>query len=163
MITMDQVGATNNGKPIKAVVFDYGRTLYDRDNSDFFPETSDVLEYLYPKYILSIVSIATEKDPPENRIRALKEKDFLKYFRHTLFHSSDKDHLFAYLLNQLDVNPDEVAVVDDRVFRGIAWGNKHGAMTVWLRGGKFADELPNSKTGEPSYTIENLLSLKDLL
>jgi len=148
---------------IKAVIFDYGRTLYDRENSDFFPETYEVLDYLHLKYKLAIVSIATDKDPPETRIRALKERNLFNHFESVLFDSFDKDHLFVDTLEKLKITPKEVAIVDDRVMRGITWGNKNGAMTVWLRGGKFADELPNSETGKPSHTIENLLSLKNLL
>ena len=57
---------------IKAVIFDYGRTLYDRENDRFFPEVRELLEYLHPKYKLAIVSIAKENLQAEERLKALK-------------------------------------------------------------------------------------------
>ncbi len=147
---------------IKAVIFDYGRTLYDRENGKFFPEAKSVLDYLSRKYVLAIVSIAKE-DPAEERVAALKKAGLYEYFSSLMFHESDKGPLFEDTLKKLNVKPDEIAVVDDRVKRGIAWGNNNGAITIWLRRGKFADELPDAETGKPTYVIGNLIEIKNLL
>ena len=58
---------------IKAVIFDFGRTLYNRDKDNFFPEVGDLLEYRYPKYKLAIVSIAKENFSPEERLDKLRK------------------------------------------------------------------------------------------
>lgn len=148
---------------IRAVIFDYGRTLYDRNKGQFFPEVKEVLEYLYPKYKLAIVSIAKENFPADERVKQLKTMGFEKYFSSMLFDELQKDRLFDETLSKFKVKPAETALVDDRVQRGIAWGNKHGAITIWYRNGKFANELPDSLTGSPTYTIDNLSSLKEIL
>ncbi len=148
---------------IKAIMFDYGRTLYDRDRKQFFPEVRQVLEYLYPRYKLAIVSIAKENFPAEERIKQLEVSGFDRYFSSMLFDESHKDHLFSETLEKFKLKPIDAAFVDDRVQRGITWGNKHGAMTIWYRNGKFANELPDASTGNPTYTIENLSSLKEIL
>lgn len=148
---------------IKAIIFDYGRTLFDRENNKFFPETPEILNYLSKKYKLAIVSITTDRSPPKERIKKLEEAGIINYFYPILFDPLNKDHLFQEALLKLNITPSELAIVDDRMFRGIKWGNKNGAMTVWLRAGKFSNETPNDETGKPSHTIINLLSLKNLL
>lgn len=148
---------------IKAVIFDYGRTLHDKEKNAFFPEVEDVLGYLFTKYKLAIVSVA-RGEPAEERIAALKMAGLSKYFSSMMFHETvDKDLLFRDTLNKLRVLPKETAVVDDRVQRGIIWGNKNGALTIWFQNGKFSDELPNEETGMPSYVIKNLAELKRIL
>ena len=83
-----------NGVPLsskpKAVIFDYGRTLYDREGERFFLEAREVLEYLRPKYRLAIVSIANEGDPPEARLKALEEAGIRQHFSMILFHRSEE-------------------------------------------------------------------------
>ncbi|WP_149404024.1 HAD hydrolase-like protein, partial [Dictyobacter arantiisoli] len=81
------------------------------------------------------------------------------YFRLIRFSQKDKDHLYESVLSELALNPFEVAIVDDRVIRGIRWGNKRGATTVWLKKGKFSHEEPSEDTGIPTYTIQNIEEL----
>ncbi len=147
---------------VKVVIFDFGRTLYDRDNNGFFPEVPEILEKLSSRYKLAIVSMAVSDDP-EERKRILKESNFEKYFDSTIFVKEDKDSAYEKALLELGVDPVEVAIVDDRVKRGVAWGNKRGAATIWFRNGKFKDELPDGETGEPTNTILNLSELLQIL
>ena len=148
---------------VKAVIFDYGRTLYDRDKDRFFPEVNEILEYLSKKYKLAIVSVAKENFPAAERLKALKSAGLDGYFSSILFDDSQKDHLFDETLDKFNIKPEEAAFVDDRVQRGIAWSNKHSALTIWFRNGKFSNELPDKLTGNPTYTIDNLLLLKKIL
>ena len=39
----------------KMIIFDYGRTLYDRETDDFFPDAIPVVKTLAEQYRLSIV------------------------------------------------------------------------------------------------------------
>lgn len=52
-----------------------------------------------------------------------------------------------------NLNFGETAVVDDRIVRDIAWGNRSGATTVWFQNGEFANELPTPETGNPTHLI----------
>ena len=45
---------------IKAIIFDWGRTLYDGENQMLFPGTENVLQILSTLYILVIVSLASD-------------------------------------------------------------------------------------------------------
>jgi len=40
---------------------------------------------------------------------------------------------------------------------------KIGAITIWIKKGKFADELPISREEEPDYTITSLRELLPIL
>lgn len=155
-------GIPSFSKP-KVVIFDYGRTLYDQEGGKFFPEVRKILEYLHPKYRLAIVSITNEGAPPEARLKALEKAGIRKFFSTIFFHEKDKDELLERVLQETGVKPSELILVDDRAKRSITWGNKRGAITIWLRKGRFAQELPNEETGIPTYIIENLYDLKELL
>lgn len=146
---------------MKGIIFDWGRTLYDNDNESLFSETKDVLGYLSKKYNLAIVSLATDGNF-DKRWQIIKNHDLEKYFKSILFTQDNKDKLYTDTLEKMKLKPNEVVIVDDYVIRGIAWGNKHGAKTVWIKKGKFSNELPNKITGFPTYTIDSLKQLLNL-
>jgi FMN phosphatase YigB (HAD superfamily) len=145
----------------KLIVFDWGRTLYDPETEKLFPDTIEVLERLSQKYTLAIVALATAGEKKiKERLQIIKENNLEQYFTSILFDVKDKDIMYVKTLKDLKFKPKEVIIVDDRIIRGIKWGNKNGAPTIWFQNGKFKDELPNEYTGEPTYTIH---SLSDIL
>jgi len=116
---------------IQRIAFDYGRTLFDREHNDFFPEVSAVLKKLSKEYSLSIVSYS-KPDDVDNRISALRELGVWELFEGVWF--VDKPELKHSALDEMLVRfhlqPEEVAVVDDYVIRGIAWANERGATSI---------------------------------
>ena len=148
---------------IEMIVFDYGRTLYDRERDGFFPDMVPVVQALSARYRLSIVSVAPADDEA-NRLAALKEQGVLQCFEAVLFVQSGaaKAAKFDELLARVGLAANQVAVVDDYVIRGIAWGNRAGATTVWFRNGRFADVLPDEASGKPAHTICRLGELLDI-
>ncbi len=142
-------------KTIKAIIFDWGRTLYDSENQELFPGTEKVLQFLSKLYLLVVVSLASDGNI-EKRIQVLHECGIEKYFAAVYFAQNDKDSLYAIALSRLLLTPREVVIVDDRAIRGIKWGNAHGATTIWLRRGKFMHEEPDQETGPPTYVISTL-------
>lgn len=147
---------------IKAVIIDYGRTLHDHEVGDFFPETEDVLKTLHGKYQLALVSITSPDDVPQ-RIAKLQKFDLAKYFESIEVVSEKKEEALERAVHRLGVPHEQVAIVDDRAHGSIAWGNQHGCMTIWIQKGKFAQELPNEETGQPTYTIHELKELTPIL
>ena len=148
----------------KMIIFDYGRTLYDRETDDFFPDAIPVVKTLAEKYRLSIVSVSPV-DEEEARIEALREQGILDHFEEIVFTASGdaKSKEYEDLLRKVDIKANEVVVVDDYIIRGIAWGNAAGATTVWFQNGKFADLTPNDETGDPDFTIHSLSELPKIL
>lgn len=141
----------------KLFVFDYGRTLYDREKDAFFEDAEDVLIELSKRFRLAIVSYS-KPDDVENRRFALRNEGFESLFEQILFANSPegKDVAYLQLSRSMKVSPREMAIVDDYIVRGVAWGNRNGAITYWFKNGKFADSGPTNATGTPTYTIQCL-------
>jgi len=146
----------------KAIIFDWGRTLYDNENKQLFPDALSILDYVSKKYKLAIVSLAT-KESIEERNSLIRNMKVDHFFEHILIDSKDKDRMYSQVINNFNIDPRDLILVDDRTVRGISWGNKIGATTIWLKKGKFSNELPNEETGSPSHIIENLSELLRLL
>ena len=149
---------------IKLVIFDYGRTLFDREKDALFPDTVDVVRELSKRFKLCIVSYSPDEEVP-GRIDVLRKNGILDCFEglHFVDDPERKFDKYDEVLRTRGLEAPEVAVVDDYVIRGIAWGNQRGATTIWFRRGKFADVLPNDQTGEPTFTIKALSDLLPLL
>ena len=152
----------SNLSKIKAVIFDWGRTLHDPDTDGLFPGTQEVLEELSKRYTLALVTLAKSQSP-EDRRHTIRESEIAPYFRAIIVGSEEKDALYEEVLKELALLPENVAVVDDRTIRGISLGNRSGAMTIWMRRGKFAEELPIEETGDPTHTITDLSALTRIL
>jgi len=151
---------------VVGVIFDWGRTLYDPDVGAPFPDAPLVPASLAATYRLAIVSLVSGDDYTARgaaRHAVLEEYDLARHFAAILFGQENKDRLYREALDRLALPPTRVAVIDDRVIRGVAWGNRHGAMTIWLRKGKFRDELPSGQAGLPTHTIHQLTELLGLL
>ena len=140
------------------VIFDWGRTLYDPDAGALFADAAPVVFTLAATYRLAIVSLVSGDYQARvaDRYAVLRAQGIERHFAAILFGRADKDHLYRQALVALGLPAPRVAVVDDRLVRGIAWGNRHGAVTVWFRNGTFRDELPDAATGTPTYTIGRL-------
>ena len=151
-----------NGPMARLIIFDWGRTLYDPDAKSLLSGASETLQILKRKHLLAVVALASDGDI-ERRQRALKESGIETLFSLVLFGAENKDALYKQALNDLQINPSEVVIVDDRVIRGVRWGNQNGAKTIWLRRGKFSEELPDADTGEPTHTITDISELVGLL
>ena len=139
---------------INTIIFDWGRTLYNNETGDLFPETIEVLGYCTDKYELGMVSLVSD-----GKIKARMEKvnsfNLNKYFSFSLFDTENKDKLFQEALIKLNLKPEEIMVVDDRIKR-MSWPIQNGLKTCWLKRGKFANEVPDIETGEPTFIITNL-------
>jgi FMN phosphatase YigB (HAD superfamily) len=147
----------------KHIIFDWGRTLYDSDHEELFPGVAGLLPELCEKYSLYIVSLASKGEEEIAKRRAMiKGFGIEKYFTDIFFAPEDKDSLYDGLVAKYNLDLSETAVVDDRIIRGIAWGNRHGATTIWFQNGKFAHELPTKETGDPTHRITRFSKLRKI-
>ncbi|MFA6467162.1 MAG: HAD hydrolase-like protein [Patescibacteria group bacterium] len=146
---------------IKAIIFDWGRTIYDKENERLFPETQSVLKYCFKKYNLSIVSLATDDDI-EGRFAKIDKYDIRKYFKFILFHVNDKESLLRNTIGNLNIKPEEIMVIDDRIKR-LSFPIKIGCQTIWIKKGKFFNEEPDSESGKPDYIVKSLEEVLKIL
>lgn len=150
---------------IKAIIFDWGRTLFDPDTRLVLSDSEEVLSYCKQKgYIICVVSLVrppTTISEREEQIGALSLGKFITYFEVT--DAREKDEVLDELIKKLSLPKEEILMVDDRVVKSIKYGNKNGHPTVWLQKGTFANELPNEETGTPTFTINSLSELKNII
>ncbi|MDO8561857.1 MAG: HAD family hydrolase [bacterium] len=146
----------------QVVIFDWGRTLHDPETDALFRGVPELIAELSRRYTLALVSLA-RRLPANERRRVIEESGIAHFFKLVFVTEEDKNEMYEKVLSELNVEPAKAIVVDDRTIRGVAWGNRRGATTIWLRQGKFAAESPNEETGEPSHIIANITELRDLL
>lgn len=150
---------------IRAIIFDWGRTLYESETKKEFPEADNVLAQCAKRsYRLALVSLVSvhANATLEERKKQIEHSPLRNYFEMVVVTDTDKDKSFDEVVRALNLPPEEVLIVDDRTVRGIKYGNLRGHPTVWLRKGKFADELPNEETKQPTFTIHSLEELLDI-
>lgn len=151
---------------IKAAIFDWGRTLFDSENKREFPEARDVLEFCKNRGLrLATVSLvsAVSNAALEERTQQVERSPLRPYFELALVTDVDKDVLFDQVVQHFGLPREVILIVDDRTIRGIRYGNAHGHPTVWIKKGKFSNELPNEQTGMPTYMISELAQLPKIL
>lgn len=151
---------------IKAIIFDWGRTLFDSESKELYPESLGVLEFCHAQGLhlacASLVS-AQANATLEERKGQVENSVLRKFFEFVAVTDVNKDLIFDEIVGKLNLPREEILIVDDRTVRGIKYGNHNGHPTVWFQNGKFANELPNKETGAPTYTIQNLNELKDII
>ncbi len=145
---------------IKAIIFDWIGTLYRFGGKGLFPYSERVLRELHKKYKLAVISKAVSEDTVR---RARQIYTIEKYFGFTAIGENKTPEQFISCMRIMDVKPENTLVVDDRVDRGIQIGNALGCKTAWIRYGKYAHMIPNSRTGEPTYKINSIEHLLKIL
>ena len=143
-------------KTIKAIIFDWAGTLYEK-NKGLFPYSEKVLRELKPKYKLAVISKAVS-DNVETRLKQINK--ISKYFEVIIVDVDKTPEHYIRCMKKLNIKPENTLIVDDRTLRGIQIGNKLECKTAWIQEGEYANELPNRETGQPTKVIK---SVKDLL
>lgn len=146
---------------IEGIVFDYGRTLADADTNQLFPGAEEILENLHAKgFKMAVMSRTSD---PKKRLGEFKKYNLDRYFQVFVALPKEGTKKFDGVLQQLGVKPENCVVVGDRIKSEIVEGNKIGLTTIWVRQGKFADELPETPQEEPSYTVKSLEEIIPLI
>ncbi len=148
---------------VEAVIFDYGRTLYDPEVDNLFPGTIETLEWLQQNEIkMGLVSVALTDDVTE-RISDLDRFNLKRFFDaiDIIARSHEKD--FALILEKLGVEPERCVVIGDNLKREITVGNMMGAYTVWTKERLSADWQPDGDIQTPKATIHKIEELIEIL
>lgn len=139
---------------IKAIIFDYGRTIVDPETDDLFPEAKEILDKLIKRKLK--LTLVSRSHHPKNRRQNIKRLQLEKYFELIEVIPAENTKEYTHILEKLQVRAEDCLVIGDQVKNDILPGNKIGAITIWVKKGKFADELLTSKEGKPDYTIASL-------
>ena len=144
---------------MKAIIFDWTGTLYERGKS-LFSFYERILKELKPKYKLALISRSVK---PDKRKKAIEKSGISHYFDFIEVVSAKTKEKFLYCMNKLGVNPEETIVVDDRMSRAIKPGNDLGCETVWIQKGDRSFDAPTKDTGEPNHKIDSIQELKNII
>ncbi len=151
---------------VKAIIFDWGRTLFDSETKQEFPEAEQVLELCQQRgFWLAVVSLVSEHSNAnlEERTAQIEGSPLRRFFEMVAVTDQDKDKALDETVNKLALPREQILIVDDRTVRGIKYGNLRGHPTVWLQQGKFANELLNKETKQPTFTIHALAERAGIL
>ena len=144
---------------IKAIIFDWNRTLWDKENGALFAETKDILEHYKQKTRLALAS-NLEGGNREEKLDLISKHNLSHYFDLAEFQEEKKDQIFEKIIQHWGLKPEEVAIVDDKAKKIVSFGRRTGATTIWLKKGKYAGELPDD---DPDHVIYSLAELKRIV
>ncbi|MGM0565684.1 MAG: tRNA pseudouridine(55) synthase TruB [Bacteroidota bacterium] len=139
---------------VKAVIFDFNRTLYDPEKENLMEGARRLLNSLKKRGIkMALLSVTSSGD----REQLIASLDLHSYFEETLVLSGNKEpEHFVELSQKMQVDPEKCLVIGDRIKQEIHSANLAGMKTCWLQRGKFKKEKPDIQDEKPDYTINNL-------
>lgn len=140
--------------PMKSIIFDFNRTLYDPAKGTLISGAKSVLRNLgrrgYDMYLLSITT--------PSRSAVIDSLGISSYFKKiALVERKTKKNLREFLGKEIFSGP--TWIVGDRVRSEIGLGKAMGFRTIWFRQGKFANELPRSPEEVPDHTVNSLYEI----
>lgn len=139
------------GKMRKVIIFDFKRTVFDPGTGKLLPGTKSVLQILknrgFNLYLISHGSF------PRGLIDSLGIGQF---FTDVVISKKKSIKDFEKIVSSNKVDIDASFVVGDRIKSEIAFGNSLGFKTIWVKRGKFADEVPNDSGELPNATVRNI-------
>ena len=145
----------------KAIIWDWIGTLYKRKKG-LYPFTKKVLQELKSRgYKFGLVSLT--KIGVKARKEELNSSGIMHYFDSIIIDTCKTPKHYKKCMREMGTTSGDTIIVDDRTIRGIKIGNKIGCETYWIQKGEHSQEIPNHKTGEPTYRIDSIKDLLDLL
>ena len=146
----------------KGIFFDLGDTLIKEGSVETLPNAHEVLEFLTDHHKLAIICNTSASG---ERIREiLRSAGIKKYFNLVVVSSEvglrkpDK-RIFRIALEFLDLQPDEVVMVGNRISADILGGNKVGMKTVLIKWNNRYPEKVTCELERPTHTIKSLREL----
>lgn len=145
---------------IKAIIFDYGYTIYDPEKKGFHPDSLATLKVLSNKYKLILVSRTSNT---EERLSQIEKNGFDQLFDYIKVVKKEETKDFKDILEFFKFKPKEFLVVGDRITSEITSGKKLGMVTCRFLYGPEKDLVPENALEIPDYTIENLKEIIHLV
>ncbi len=143
----------------RIIIFDFNRTLYDPDSKALIPNAHKILKYSRVKgFELYLITRAEGF-----RKELLDNLGIKHYFREVIFTNDKKKKDFQKILQKKDVEVRSSFVVGDRAWKEIAIGNSLGFKTIWVKRGKFQNELPRKAQEYPTHMVEELREIISLI
>ncbi len=136
------------------IIFDYNRTIFDPDTDNVYPGVLELLQRLSARHELVLVS----RNEPARKKR-IEELTITNYFQKIVFVNEKSKQLFKEIAG----NEKKVMVVGDSISGEITIGNQLGLITVRLKKGKFAVEIPKDNNELARYEITDINELENII
>ena len=136
------------------IIFDYNRTIFNPETDTLYGGVLELLKVLSVNHNLFLVS----KDETGRDVK-LKDFGIAEYFESTVFVKEKTTEVFKKLVE----NNEKALVIGDRVRGEISIGNQLGFITVWVKQGKFANELPQNQDEIPDHEIDEIKQLLKII
>lgn len=134
-----------------SIIFDWKRTLYNPDTAELIEGAKELLKFAKSK-TSSLILIGKGAQEMHDEVKRLGVKE---YFSDIIFQEGKKDpEDFKKFISKN--NPKHTIFIGDRVRSELAVGNLLGATTIWVKNGKFEDELPETENQNCDYEAANL-------
>ena len=142
---------------MKAAIIDFNQTLFDPEKNEFVEGAFSLLQFLRWKG-LKLVLLSIQELEREEKISPISS-----FFEVIRIVEEKTLAEFKSILSLLDVSPSDVIVIGDSILEEILLGNQLGMMTIRVRQGKFAKDLPSSPQEEAQISVDNLLEVISFL
>lgn len=136
------------------IIFDYNRTIFDPEKNKLYFGVFEMLKRLASKHDLFLIS----RNEPRRKDR-FEKLGIKKYFQKIRFVDEKNEETFKALIG----DSKNVLVVGDSIRDEIKIGNKLGLITIRLKNGKFANEMPASLEEEPMFNISKITELEKII
>jgi FMN phosphatase YigB (HAD superfamily) len=136
------------------IIFDYNRTIFNPETDTLYGGVLELLKDLSVNHNLVLIS----KDEAGRDVK-LKDLGIDGYFENKIFVKEKTVEVFKKLIE----NNEKVLVIGDRVRGEISIGNQLGFITVWIKQGKFANELPQNQNEIPNHEIDEIKQLSEII
>jgi FMN phosphatase YigB (HAD superfamily) len=146
---------------IKAVIFDFGYTIYDPDEKRLLDHAQDTFMSLQGMGLK--LALVSRTQFPKKRIQQIKDLGLNKYFDYIDAIEKGGTKEFMPIINKFGFNPDEFLVIGDRPSSEIKEGNILGMATCRINYGPNSFEKPQSKEEMPKTTIKFLKEVLELV
>ncbi len=144
---------------MRVIIFDFNRTIYDPDTQQLIEDAELMLQHLTSQgFILFLISRAEQ-----GREELIESLGLRRYFKRIHIVQDKVQQDFAALIDNKLIDRRTSFIIGDQVKKEIRIGNWLGLKTIWLRRGKFADELPEADGEHPTHTIESLNGLLSIV
>jgi len=136
------------------IIFDYNRTIFDPDTDNLYLGVLELLKKLSSKYELFLIS----RNEPIRKNR-LEELNIKNYFQKIVFVDAKSKQVFE----QIADGTKNIIIVGDSIGDEIKIGNQLGFITVRLKKGKFATQIPKNKDELAKFEITDINDLENII
>jgi ribonucleotide monophosphatase NagD (HAD superfamily) len=134
-----------------SIIFDWKRTLYNPETSTLIDGSVELLEFLTNRNIPLYLIGKGNQEMYDETVRL----NVAKYFTEILFVEGSKDSQDFIKYIDRD-NTQDTIVIGDRIRSELTIGKSLGAITIWVKQGKFANEEPEDESQKPNYIVNSL-------